>query len=40
MPVTKKPSLTSTLRTTANSTSQVSPTTIVTMYSGRKYSAP
>ncbi len=31
MPVTKKPSLTSTLRTIANSTSQLSPTTIVTM---------
>jgi hypothetical protein len=40
MPVTKKPSLTSILRTTANSTSQVRPTTIVTMYSGRKYIAP
>ena len=31
MPVTKKPSLTSSLRTIANSTSHDSPTTIVTM---------
>ncbi len=36
MPVTKNPSFTSTLRTIANITSQVRPTTIVTMYSGRK----
>ena len=40
MPVTKKPSFTSTRRTTANSTSHERPTTIVTTYSGRKYSAP
>ena len=40
MPVTKKPSLTSSLRTTENRISHDSPTTIVTMYSGRKYSAP
>ena len=36
MPVTKKPSFTSTLRTMANRTSHDRPTTIVTMYSGRK----
>ena len=39
-PVTKKPSLTSSFRTTENVTSQAIPTTIVTAYSGRKYSAP
>ena len=40
MPVTKKPSFTSILRTTENSTSQPRPTTMVTRYSGTKYSAP
>ncbi len=35
-PVTKKPSLTSSLRRTAKPTSQPRPTTIVTAYSGTK----
>ena len=39
-PVTKKPSFTSSLRTMAKATSQLKPTTMVTTYSGMKYSAP
>ena len=39
-PVTKKPSLTSTRRITEKVTSIPSPTSIVTIYRGKKYTAP